>query len=260
MKTGMTALCVAGGMLALIVTAGFFHEENRAKTAPRPAMAVPKPAFNDSVGVMAPSTAGDNGYTREASRPHGPAGLLGDRAYKLQGECLMKVKAVLEMEETLKAMLTEHKGTIDQMEITGTERGREGYAVVSIPSDRFDPFVKAVRGLGTMERERISATAWKPTGGAGSGESAPEWAAVTLRFSDIAGPSVVAESKGLLATSFDRSASHFLKGLAVLVETVGFVLPFLAAALLLIGPAWLIVKLARRLRGPKAEPEVLQVG
>lgn len=253
MKTGMTALCVAGGLLALIFVAGFFHE---GRSAAKRTEAPCAPALEPSTSPI-PKDPGYGKYEAnrhnagEVKRPAAALPLLDDRAYKLQGECTMKVKAVLEMEESLKGLLTEHKGTIEQLEITGTERGRDGFAVLSVPSDRFDPFVKAVRGLGTMERERISAVAWKPAGNP-SGDSVPEWAVVTLRFSDIASSPAVDESKGILATSFGRSASHFLKGIAVLVEAVGFVLPFLVAAILLFGPAFVVVKITRRLRASRA--------
>jgi hypothetical protein len=55
----------------------------------------------------------------------------------------------------------------------------------------------------------------------------------------------VLESRGILAASFDRSSSHFLKGLAVVVEAFGLILPF-ALALLGVAVPFLIARRIRR--------------
>jgi hypothetical protein len=54
----------------------------------------------------------------------------------------------------------------------------------------------------------------------------------------------VLAGRGTLAASFDRSASHLLMGAAVLVEGLGYVLPFGLAGAALLVPALL----PRRLR------------
>jgi hypothetical protein len=236
----IASLCV-GGVVALIFGAGFFHED--AVEAPAPA----KPARPVSVELDNTVAWGDN--TR------GAAGNLlnSGRLYRLQCEFTLKVKAVLNLEEKLKGMLEDHKGTIEQLEITGTERGREGTAVVSVPTDHFDPFVKSVRELGQIKHEHVTAVSWKPgraTGGA------PEFAVVTLSFSDIGTSPAVDESKGILATSFDRGAAHFLKGSAVMVEGLGYALPYAIAMILILGPTLAIL----RLRARRAAADSLPAG
>lgn len=272
MKTGMIALCVAGAVVVVTAIVGYLHggtqevvrasatkpdAPGRGAGAPRDGISQ-KTAFDISVLGGGPADDSTSPVViRGIPYPTTEAmSLLEGRPYKLQGECAIRVREVLAMELKLKAILEEHKGSIEQLEIVGTLRGREGFAILTLPTDRFDSFVSALRGLGKMEDERITAKALKP----GSVEAASGVSAVTLRFSDIDSSAAFDEGKGALATSFGRSASHALKGLAFLVETAGFMLPFVAAILLLVGPAWLIVKIARRLRAPKAEPGVVQVG
>ena len=109
-----------------------------------------------------------------------------------------------------------------------------------------NPFVKEVRELGEVTREHVSARAWKPGAGEGGGE-AEEFARVRIDFTDVDTSAAVDESKGVLATSFDRSASHFLKGMAVLVEGVGYGLPYLIVGLLVGLPLYGAVRLSRKI-------------
>ena len=55
----------------------------------------------------------------------------------------------------------------------------------------------------------------------------------------------VLESRGVLAASFGESASHFMKGLAVLVELFGYALPFVLAFLAIALPFLLVIRLRR---------------
>jgi hypothetical protein len=105
--------------------------------------------------------------------------------------------------------------------------------------------------MGKIQSERITASKLRPgqAGGGGAVEALDprELSLVSLRMADEKVAQSVLESRGVLAASFDRSSSHFLKGLAVLVEIVGLVLPF-ALALLGVALPFLIALRLRRVK------------
>lgn len=217
-------LIASSGLAALIFAAGFLYPE-----------AVPPPtpiADTKRIDEYAGATAADHALISNPNR------------YRLSCECSLQVDAVLALEEQLKTLLKEHDGTIEQLEIEGNERGRAGFAVVSLPASDFDAFVRQVRELGRMIREHLSAVAYKPGGDTGAGGAAV--AQVRIDFTDIHGSADVDESKGVLASSFDRGASHFLKGSAVLVEGFGYALPYLIFGMLAGVPLWGLARLRAR--------------
>ena len=96
------------------------------------------------------------------------------------------------------------------------------------------------------------------TASSGSGTSAIDDAAalpdprelslVTLRMADEKVAPEVLESRGVLAASFDKSASHLLQGVAVIVEGVGYVLPFAIVLAFIFVPVFLAVRWRRMRR------------
>lgn len=264
MKKG---LIVAGALVVVTAALGFFFGGEREVVrvpAERPTSAVSSGSSVKDKTAFDIWVLGGGSYIASAPPveirgipyPTSEAmGLLDDRPYSLQGECAIRVRDVLVMEQKLKEVLAAHQGVIEQIEIVGSLRGREGFAILSVPTARFDGFVAAVRALGRMEFERISATALKP----GSGEPVPVMSAVTFRFSDIDSSAAFDEGKGVLASSFGRGASHVLKGLAIIVEGAGIVVPLATGALLLIGPVYVIARYRRR-REAKVKAVIARAG
>ena len=103
--------------------------------------------------------------------------------------------------------------------------------------------------MGKVQSERITASKLRPGAGGREGEGADprELSLVSIRMADEKIAQNVLESRGILASSFDRSASHFMKGLAVIVELVGMVLPFVLGFLALAAP----ILAARWIRRPR---------
>jgi hypothetical protein len=104
--------------------------------------------------------------------------------------------------------------------------------------------------MGKVQSERITASKLRPGVGGKDVDGAVdarELSLVSIRMADEKVAQTVLESRGVLASSFDRSASHFLKGLAVIVELVGMILPFVLGFVVLAAPL-LAVRWLRRAR------------
>jgi hypothetical protein len=135
------------------------------------------------------------------------------------------------------------------MVMEGTEGSRTCTLSAVIPAEQFRAFIVDLRKMGKVQSERITASKLRPgqaeDSAAGGGPDPRELSLVSVRMADEKVAQTVLESRGILATSFDRSASHFMKGLAVIVELFGLALPFLLALAALAVPALLVLKLRR---------------
>ena len=121
---------------------------------------------------------------------------------------------------------------------------------VLIPSDHFREFVTYLREMGKVQSERITASRLKPgrePALGANGHDVRELSHVSLRMADEKVAQNVLESRGVLAASFDAGASHFMKGAAVMIEGVGYVLPFLMALIVMVVPFAIATRI-RRLR------------
>jgi hypothetical protein len=252
-KTG-TWTMAAGGFVLLIFMAGFFFEEARpsgsppvvcakepmapACVPPPPACEVPKPADIVSAGKPAPSL-----------KPQGLLAMTNSPSYKRAGDLTLRVADCTKAEDDLESKLVSIKGEIIDMVMEGTEGSRTCTLSAVIPADQFRAFIVELRKMGKVQSERITASKLRPGQAEGSaavgGPDPRELSLVSVRMADEKVAQTVLESRGVLATSFDRSASHFMKGLAVIVELVGLALPFLLALAAVAIPALVVLKLRR---------------
>jgi hypothetical protein len=235
---------LAAGLVALIFSAGFFHAES----APTPFRAAKQRVLNESVDKEI--AGGDYCVLKADPAVPPPAkGLLAltnAPGYRRAATISLRVDDCTKSEDLLETKLQDIKGEIVEMLMEGTAGARTCTLSVVIPSDKFRAFIADLRGMGKIQSERITASKLKPGQGEGSVEAPDprELSLVSLRMADEKVAQNVLESRGILASSFDRSSSHFLKGLAVLVEAFGLILPFLLAFAAVAVP----VLIARRLR------------
>jgi hypothetical protein len=154
-------------------------------------------------------------------------------------------------EDDLETKLSAIKGEIVDMVMEGTEGSRTCTLSAVIPADQLPRLHHRAPqdGEGPVGAHHgVEA----PAGQAGQAVAAEgadprELSLVSIRMADEKVAQTVLESRGVLASSFDQSASHFMKGLAVIVELVGMVLPFALGFLALAAPI-LAVKWLRRAR------------
>jgi hypothetical protein len=250
-KSGTMAI-LASVLVLLIFTAGFFHGESRSPAASevaalRPACPVPSPRAGAEVEEMVAAPA--------AGRAQGSKGLLAltnAPGYKRAGDLTLRVADCTKAEDDLESKLQAIKGEIVDMVMEGTEGSRTCTLSAIIPADQFRGFIADLRKMGKVQSERITASKLRPGQAEGTavagGPDPRELSLISLRMADEKVAQNVLESRGILAASFDRSASHFMKGLAVIVELVGLSLPFVLAFLSLALP----VLLGLRLRRPRA--------
>jgi len=241
---------LAGGLIAVIFVSGFFHADSKPPACSPPARVCIAEA-NESA-----ESPRDQFHAVKAASASPPAsrGLLALTAapgYRRAADLSLRVDDCTKAEDLLETKLQEIKGEILEMLMEGTAGSRTCTLSVVIPSDKFRAFIADLRGMGKIQSERITASKLKP-GQAGAAVAVEaldprELSLVSLRMADEKVAQSVLESRGVLAASFDRSSSHFLKGLAVLVEIVGLILPF---GLALAGVA-LPFLVALRLRRPK---------
>ena len=171
-------------------------------------------------------------------------------AYKRAGDLSLRVADCTKAEDDLESRLTAIKGEILDMVMEGTEGSRTCTLSAVIPADQFRTFIMELRKMGKVQSERITASKLRPGAGGKDVEGAVdarELSLVSIRMADEKVAQTVLESRGVLASSFDRSASHFMKGLAVIVELVGMALPFVLGFLAL-GAPFLAVRWLRRAR------------
>jgi hypothetical protein len=134
----------------------------------------------------------------------------------------------------------------------GTEGSRTCTLSVLIPADKFREFVVVLRKMGKVQAEKITASKLKPgeakEAGPVESKDGPdprELSIVAIRMADEKVAQTVLESRGLLASSFDRSASHFMNGMATLVEALGYVLPYFIGLSALLVPLFVVARLRR---------------
>jgi hypothetical protein len=245
--------CVAGIIVLAVLGAGFFHGEMRA-AAPAPA-ACPAPERewahrrdgNESKEKF------DGHLVLKASAPAASRGLLAltnAPGYKRAAEMSLRVADCTKAEDDLENRLVQIHGEILEMVMEGTEGSRTCTLSVLIPANAFREFVAELRKMGKVQSERITAQKLRPGDATSDGKENPdarELSLVAVRMADEKVAQTVLESRGILASSFDRSASHFMKGMAVLVEAIGYALPFAIAALAVAFP-FLVIGLVRRAR------------
>lgn len=248
MKTYATIGILTAGCAAVLLLAGFFYEAKpEASRTPSPpaapclAATVPaprEPQFDD---------AKMNGLRLQA--PKGLLGMTNAPGYRRAGDMSLRVEDCTKAEDLLETKLQKIKGEIVDMVMEGTEGSRTCSLSVIIPADHFRAFITDLRLMGKVQTERITASKLKPgqaEGAEGKGDPDPrELSLVSLRMADEKVAQTVLESRGVLATSFDRSASHLLKGFAVLVELIGFLLPFALAIAGIAVPVYFGMKLRR---------------
>lgn len=255
MSKPLTVAILAGGAIALIFLAGFFHSESApaAQRAPAPCAVevsgtneMPPPMYDQLAKAMPAAKA----------EPKGLLALTNAPGYRRAADLTLRVDDCTKAEDLLETKLQEIHGEILEMLMEGTAGSRTCTLSVIVPTDKFRGFIADLRAMGKIQAERITASKLKPgtvgaAGGAGEALDPRELSLVSLRMADEKVAQTVLESRGVLAASFDRSSAHFLKGMAVLVEIVGLALPF-AMALGAVSVPFLIVLRIRRVRAAAA--------
>jgi hypothetical protein len=182
-----------------------------------------------------------------AARPPGLLARVESPDYRRAADLSLRVADCVKAEDELEAKLEKVRGEILDMLMEGTEGSRRCVLRVLVPSPSFRAFVTELRAMGKVQAEKITASKVKAGGAAPAAEEVDprELCFVSVRMADEKVAQAVLESRGLLAASFDRSASHLMKGVAVLVEGFGYVLPFGLAAAAVLVPALLLRRLRR---------------
>jgi uncharacterized protein DUF4349 len=234
-KAGLASL-LAGAVVFLIFAAGFFHS---AEKSPVPCAPPAREASEPRPARLALDVSGTKGLLAMTNSP----------AYKRAGDLSLRVADCTKAEDELEAKLTTIKGEIVDMVMEGTEGSRTCTLSAVIPADQFRSFIADLRKMGKVQSERITASKLRPQQGASveaaGGADPRELSLVSVRMADEKIAQTVLESRGVLASSFDLSASHFMKGLAVIVELVGMAAPFVLGFLALAAPALVVQRLRR---------------
>ena len=259
MSRGAGILVVLSGLVLVVFGAGFFApgKASMGCRGPEPC-ATRSPAERPSEAgfYVARNEKEDPAHrvvwaTAGPASPSKPGGLLGLTAspnYKRAPELSLKVEDCTKAEDALEARLEAIKGEILDMLMEGTEGSRTRTLSVLIPADKFREFVADLRKMGKVQAEKITASKLKPGEAKGESKETPdprELSLVAIRLADEKVAQTVLESRGLLASSFDQSASHFMSGLAVLVEALGYVLPYFIVLMALILPVAIFAKVRR---------------
>lgn len=245
------------GIVVLVVfVAGFFHGEARKCVSPPSLHPAASPASPDmAFEKSAVGTRRGIKVSREYDAVPPAAGLLALTAspgYRRAAEMSLRVVDCTKAEDELETRLVALRGEILDMLMEGTEGSRTCSLTVLIPSGSFREFVSELRKMGKIQTERITASKLKP-GAPVEGPDNPdirELSLVSIRMADEKVAKDVLEGQGVLMTSFNRSTSHFLKGLAVVVEGLGYVLPFVLAFMAAAVPFVLGARL-RRMRAAR---------
>jgi hypothetical protein len=243
----MKILAVATvALLGALCVSGFFYgtaaSPDRKEVAPACARPAPKLEREES----------GRDELRQAYASVKPAGLLArvnSPEYRRTADLSLKVGDCVKAEDDLEGKLEKIRGEILDMLMEGTEGSRRCALRVLVPSPSFRAFVSELRSMGKVQAEKITASKLKSGSSSAPAEEVDprELCLVSIRMADEKVAQAVLEGRGTLASSFDRSASHLLMGAAVLVEGLGYVLPFGLAGAALLVPALLL----RRLRKPR---------
>jgi hypothetical protein len=236
---------LAGALVSLIFLAGFFYAEKSRCEAP---LALTSSELNACpTPPPAPACRPEPRVADASGR--GLLAMTSSPSYKRAGDLTIRVPDCTKAEDDLEAKLVAMKGEIVDMVMEGTEGSRTCTLSAIIPAEQFRSFITELRKMGKVQSERIMASKLRPgqaEGGIAAGAPDPrELSLVSVRMADEKVAQMVLESRGVLATSFDRSASHFMQGLAVLVELFGLALPFVLALLALATPALVLLRLRR---------------
>jgi hypothetical protein len=251
MNKTATWTLAAGGILGVIFLAGFFHSEASLPADPMPLVckSPPPPPACVAAGEPRPCDKVEAPASLPASQARGLLALTNGPSYKRAGDLTLRVADCTKAEDDLEAKLVSLKGEIVDMVMEGTEGSRTCTLSAIIPADQFRAFIVDLRKMGRVQSERITASKLRPgqaEGSALAGAPDPrELSLVSVRMADEKVAQTVLESRGVLATSFDRSACHFMKGLAVIVELFGLALPFLLALAALAVPALVVLRRRR---------------
>ncbi len=244
---------------ALLVTAvfvaGFFHESRAEGVRATPAADIKAPACQPAMTFAhkAPERRREMERAAAEGRMGGAVAgfLVPDHLYRRAGEFSCKVDSVIDTYTAIDKDIKSFGGQITEMEITGNDDGRQGRISCTVSNDKFNAFITYVRGKGKVLAERITASS-KPRARGGNPNlpgdddvDERELSLVTVQVVDEKIAKEVNESKGMLATSFSKSAGHFLAGLAVMVELFGWIAPY-AMLLALIALPIVAVRRLRR--------------
>ena len=252
MKSSHWIMTIGSGVLCIVVLAGFLHPggapEDPVHNDLKPALFMDETRLRGKIHSGAAST-----LVAEASFSKTmnafvtlPAGL-----YHRRADVSVEVEDTIAAYEELEKRVLKIRGEIVEVDIRGNDIGRQGRIHMEIPTERFNEFVAECRKMGKVMREQITAKRL-PKRRAGDGASADpdprEIALVTMSLRDEKVAPQVEESRSLLAASFGKSTGHFMKGLAVIVELVGYILPFGLAFLVIAVPALVAARRVRRRR------------
>jgi hypothetical protein len=234
----------AAGLLAVAVfVAGFFYSADQ---GPRLAVTAPEPeqqAFlegraDDAIGAPVPAMpSGRRGAVPvdrkvESSRVSDPANNLPQTQYARNARMSVEVEDTIAAFEGIEKRAQELGGELVSVNLQGNDEGRQGPVSLEVPTERFNDLVTDSRGLGKVLNEVITAqrqqrpTAFNPWN-TQNAQPSVQVAQVTLTLRDQKIAPEVSRGQGILSGSFARSAEHCLKGLAVMIEGVGYVLPFI---------------------------------
>lgn len=209
-------------VLALVALAGAFHGAE-----PAPARIARSPA--------APPPACD-------APPPGLLARVDTPQYRRTAALSLKVADCVKAEDELEAKLEKIRGEILDLSMEGLEGSRSCDLRLLVPAPAFRAFIGELRAMGKVRSEKIAAARIRPTSAAAAAEEVDprELCLVSLRLADEKVALDVLQGQGVLAASLDRSASHLMKGVAVIAEGLGYVLPFALLAALPLGAALLL--------------------
>jgi len=245
MSRGAWIVVAASGLILTLFGAGF------ARSGPMGKDCIPvaplHPRAEDPLPERSRDYAGQK-VAWSAARPGGLLALTSSPNYKRAADFSLKVEDCTKAEDALESRLEAIKGEIVDMLMEGTEGSRTCTLSVLIPADAFRAFITDLRKMGKVQAERITASKLKPGEAKGEEPGAPdprELSLVAIRMADEKVAQTVIESRGLLASSFDQGASHFMNGLAVLVQALGYVLPYFLVLAALVVPVAVIRRTRR---------------
>ncbi len=256
---------LAGFAVTAVFVAGFFHE-SKAATQSASVCDSRKDAFSDHAGEKQVPRLREADYANRAAAKFAAPEYAGGASGRLDavsfsvpanlfrraGEFSCKVESVIKAYEDIDKHMKDFGGEITEMEITGNDDGRQGRISCTVSTDKFNPCITYLRGLGKVLSERITASARPKSNGKtqptpDADEPDPrELSLISIQVLDERTAKEVMQSKGLLASSFHRSTSHFIAGLAVIVEGLGWIAPYLFIIGLLAAPIGVMRMLRRR--------------
>jgi hypothetical protein len=171
------------------------------------------------------------------------AGLLrqSGKVYYQQASMNLAVKDTLAANDEIAGIAEKHKCEIVNLLIEGNDASRRCNIEFSVPSDKFTPFVKALRGIGQVLNEQITAQLVTGTSMGGSDDRA-EFSRVKVDLVDDGA------RRGVFSSAFRASGNHFVSGSSLLLEGFGMILPYAIATVMLLGGIFVVRMLTRHLR------------